>query len=291
MTDISPGRQPRQLLLATDLSPRYDRALDRARLLALEWKATLTVLAVRQGPGTPEEIPSWMDGKSRVHQFGTAARAELAEEFAGTGISPTLQVAEGDATRSILAAAGEDASNVVIIGASHNVTFQELILGSAAGGLVQGLAQPLLVVQQRARSSYGRIVVASDFTDVSRRALDTALTLFADRRITLYHVLDGDGNASPEMMQAAVAESARFLDRCALPAGARERIDVLVAQGPVTDAIARHVADESIQLVVLGVHRRSAVARVFKESLSDELLKQLPCDTLLVRATGGSDDG
>ncbi len=285
---------PRQLLLATDLSPRYDRALDRARLLALEWQAALTVLAVRQGPGTPEEIPSWMDGKSRIHQFGTAARAELAEEFAGTGVSPTLQVLEGDATRSILAAAeaAESANNaVVIIGASHNVTFQELILGSAAGGLVQGLAQPLLVVRQRARGSYSRIVVATDFTDVSRRALGTALQLFADRRITLYHVLDGDGNASPEMMQAAVAESARFLDRCALPAGARERIDVLVAQGPVTDAIARHVADEAIQLVVLGVHRRSAVARVFKESQSDELLAQLPCDTLLVRAMEGSDDG
>lgn len=284
MNDFAPGRRPQQLLLATDLSPRDDRALDRTRQLAIEWQAGLAVLVVHEGPATPEEVSSWLDGRSATHHFGIAMRAELAAEFAGTGISPTLQVGQGDVTASILDAAAGLGDALVIIGASRNVSFQELILGNAAGGLVQRLAHPLLVVRQRPRSAYARILVPTDLTDTCRHALATAIRLFPERRITLLHVAD------------AGADAQRFLDRCTLPPDVRERIDIVVSAGPVTEAIGRHVADAAIDLVVLGVHRRSAVARVFSESRSDELLQQLPCDTLLVRTSErsvsqGSDDG
>ena len=46
-----------------------------------------------------------------------------------------------------------------------------------------------------------------------------------------------------------------------------------------------HVEAAGTQLVVLGVHPRSALSRVFMGSISDELLRRLPCDTLLVRVT------
>lgn len=65
----------------------------------------------------------------------------------------------------------------------------------------------------------------------------------------------------------------------------------MIGHGTVADAMTRHVQAAGTQLVVLGVHPRSAFARVFVGSISDELLRRLPCDTLLVRATeGGADD-
>lgn len=289
MTD-SP--QPRRLLLATDLSPRCDRPLDRARQLAVEWRAELTVLVVQQGPSTPEEVAAWLDGGSTGHAFEPAARAELAEEFAGTGITPALQVVEGDVTEGILAAAATFADAVVVIGAATHAPVQQLILGSTAARLAQELAQPLLVVRQRTRRSYGRILVANDFSDASRRALETALRLFPGHPVTLFHVLEESvGDAAAAALQQAKADSERFLDRCALAPGARARIDIATGHGLVTDAVGRHVVEEAIGLVVLGVHRQSAVARVFKGSTSEDLLQQVPCDTLLVRAMEGSDDG
>ena len=92
---------PQRLLLATDLCAGCDRPLDRAKQLAREWQAELAVLTVRDGPQTPEEVASWLDGSPTVHAFELAARRELAEEFSGTGVTPTLQVLEGDVTDSI----------------------------------------------------------------------------------------------------------------------------------------------------------------------------------------------
>jgi nucleotide-binding universal stress UspA family protein len=42
---------------------------------------------------------------------------------------------------------------------------------------------PVLVVKQRARSAYKNIVVATDLSDTSRRALQVAMALFPDRRL------------------------------------------------------------------------------------------------------------
>lgn len=295
MNPITDSLPRRRLLLATDLSARCDRPLDRARQLALEWQADLTVLVVREGPETPEEVSSWLDGSSTVHGFGLAARAEIAEEFAGTGVTPAMLVVDGDVTNGILGAAAALGDAVVVIGASPDVPFEQLILGSTAARLVQELAQPLLVVRQRTRGSYARILVATDFADASCRALDTALRLFPGRPITLYHVLEGTAATPAEpsagALQEALARSEQFLQRCALPAGARERIQFMIGHGMVTDALSRHVVEEAIGLVVLGVHRQSAVARVFMGSRSEDLLQQLPCDTLLVRAAEGGGDG
>ena len=282
---------PQHLLLASDLCARCDRPLDRAKQLASEWRASVRVLMVREGPGTPEEVSSWLNHASTVHPFELAARADLAEEFAGTGIDATLQVVRGDVTDSIIGVAAV-LTDVVIVGASRADAFQQLFLGSTAARLVQELAQPLLVVRLRTRGCYARIVVATDFSDAARRALVTTVRLFPGRRISLLHVLDASAlpASSALAIQAAQEDSECFLDRCALPATVRERIDIVIGHGTVPDALTRHVQASGTQLAVLGVHPHSALSRVLVGNISDELLRRLPCDTLLVRACEGDAD-
>ena len=290
MYDSIPTFPPQQLLLATDMSVHGDRPLDRAKQLALEWQAHLTVLMVRELPGTPEEVSSWFDGSKVVHPFERQARFDLAEEFSGTGVIPALRVKRGDVSDGILDAAASPVHGLVIIGASRSETVGQLLLGSTATRLAQELAQPLLVVRQRSRGPYVRILVASDFGKASQRALEMAAGLFPGRQISLFHCIDDYPGAPADAVAAAVAGCERFLDGCALPAGTRERIDVKIGQGPLTGAMTSHVRDHATELVVLGVRQRSALSRVFMGSQSDELLRQLPCDTLLVRAMEGSAD-
>ncbi|WP_338758980.1 universal stress protein [Massilia sp. METH4] len=286
MNDLIDSARPQHLLLATDLTARCDRPLDRAKQLALEWRAGLTALVVQQGPSTPEEVSAWLDGGDTSHAFAPAARAELAEEFAGTGVEPVLQVLEGDVTDGILAAAATLGNGLVVIGASSDVAVHEVILGSTATRLVQDLAQPLLVVRRRTRGPYARILVANDFSDASRQALGTAVRLFPDRPITLFHAIDAEADAAE-----ATARSRQFLDASVPDAGQRGRIGVAVGHGLVSEAIGRRVVEDAIGLVVIGVHPQWTVARVFKGSTSEDLLQQLPCDALLVRAAEGGDDG
>ena len=285
---------PQRLLLASDLSARCDRPLERARQLATEWRASLSVLMVREGPGTPDEVSSWLNRVNTVHPFELAARAELAEEFAGSGLDATLRVVRGDVTDSIIGAAAALTDAVVIVGASRAEMFQQLLLGSTAARLAQELEQPLLVVRLRTRGSYARILVANDFGDAARRALAAAIRLFPGRRISLMHVLEHSApalaDANTSAILAAQEESECFLDRCTLPATVRERIDIVIGHGTVPDAFTRHAQAVGTQLVVLGVHPHSTLARVLVGNISDELLRRLPCDTLLVRASAGGAD-
>ena len=133
-------RPPSRLLLATDLCARCDRPLDRAKQLALEWQSELVILTVREGPRTPDEVGAWLDRDSAIPALELAARRELQEEFAGSGLAPTLQVAEGEVVAAILDAAGTLGDGVVVTGASGEEGFQELIFGSTAERLAQGLS-------------------------------------------------------------------------------------------------------------------------------------------------------
>lgn len=282
---------PSRLLLATDLCAHCDRPLDRAKQLALEWQSELVILTVREGPRTPDEVSAWLDREATVSALELAARRELQEEFAGSGVAPTLQVRDGEVVDAILDTAGTLGDGVVVTGASRDEGFQQLIFGSTTERLAQGLAQPLLVVRQRTRGAYARILVANDFSDASRRALETAVRLFPGRRIVLFHVLEALAEPVADAVPEMLAASERFLDGCALPPGARQHIAPFIGHGGVTGTIARYAHEHALQLVVLGVRERSSVARVFMGSRSDDLLLHLACDTLLVRAPEGGVDG
>jgi len=291
VNDSTLGARPQRLLLATDLCARCDRPLDRAKQLAAEWQSELVILTVREGPRTPEEVSSWLERDGATQAFELAARRELDEEFQGSGLVPVLRVAEGDVTDSILEAAGAMEDALVVTGASSEDSFQQLILGSTAERLAQDLLHPLLVVRRRARGPYERILVANDFSAAARRALETASRLFPGRRIVLFHVLEALAEPVAGAVQDALAASERFLDGCLLAPGAREHIATFIGHGSVTDTIPRYALEQATQLVVLGVHPQSGVARMFMGSRSDDLLQHLGCDTLLLRSREDHDDG
>jgi len=291
VNDSIRGPWPQRLLLATDLGARCDRPLDRAKQLALEFQSDLHVLTVREGPRTPDEVASWLDREGAPQGFELAARRELDEEFQGSPLVPTLQVLDGDVSDAILEVAGGMEDALVLTGAANDDSFQRLILGSTAERLAQDLVHPLLVVRQRTRGPYGRILVANDFSHAARQALETAARLFPGRRIVLFHVLEDLAEPVAGAVQEALEKSERFLDTCILDSDTRAKVATFIGHGSVTDTLCRYTRDEAIQLTVLGVHPQSGVARMFMGSRSEDLLQHLGCDTLLVRSRKGKDDG
>ena len=294
MPDPSPTTPP-GLLLATDLSARCDRPLERAKQLADEFSIPLVVLTVHDAPQAPGDVLQWQGGDAgRAHQE-RAAREEFAREFAGSPLQAAQRFATGAAPAAILDSAATLPGAIVVAGASQHDSLGDLLLGSTVEKLARGLAQPLLVVRQRVRGPYRRIMVATDFTPAAALALETAARLFPGRRITVFHAHDADMRVA-DMRVADVrvtdtlapdapphAELIRFLDNCALPPGARELVDPVIGKGEPASQLARHVVDNSIDLVVLGLHEESALMRLLTGSRSEYLLQAVVCDTLLVR--------
>ena len=298
MPDIAwkPGT-PRAILLATDLDGRCDRALDRAVALARGWQAKLVVLTVVEpAPAPPPrrgEVPS-----PHASQAALRAATRLRRDVgpAAEQVELELLVREGRIGDCIEAVAAEAGCSLVVTGVAHDALFGRHLLGSTVTWLSRHGHLPLLVVRDRVHGPYAGMVVASDFSDSSARALDVARGFFPGLAATLFTAFelpylglrDGDRERGVGDVHEATLHKAR--DFLAL----RGHADVAVAaaHGDAATRLAEHALATDAGLVVVASHGRGALFHLLIGSVAREVLDASPCDTLLVpepKARG--DDG
>ncbi|MDF3832699.1 universal stress protein [Cupriavidus basilensis] len=291
------GTTPDRLLLATDFSARCDRALDRAAQLASEWRAELVVLKVLEPAASADLALAWAGGRASDEPLLHLARQQLVRDLSGMNVPATLHTAwSNDAAAAIRTTAIGAHAGMVVTGVSRNEITGRFLAGSTVERLARSLPQPLLVVRYRAHASYQRIVVASDFSASSSRALQAAARLFPGRELILYHADDMPMSSlvkglpsslvegipsSPIGLDKQRAECSAFLAATGLPAHVKVR--PVIERGAVETALTQYVRQHDIDLVVMGTQGRGAIMSLLLGSTAAKLLDWLPCDTLLVR--------
>lgn len=280
---------PASVLLATDLSVRCDRALDRAAQLASEWQAMLVGVNVLETAQAPDLVLGWVGAQDDT-DLARFAEQQLQDDLSGLDVRVRLRIERGEPVQAIVKAARETGSGLVVTGVASNELWGRLLLGSTVESLTRQLPQPLLVVRQRPRGRYERILIATDFSDSSRHALHAAARYFPDRELVLYHateapmsdrlerVIDGETRRHIEE-----GDYAAFLAASDLPEDLRRRTRIIIEQGSLGVSLSRYVREHGVDLVVMGTHGRSGLMNVLLGSAASELLQWIPCDTLVVR--------
>lgn len=286
--DLPPPSPPARILLATDLSARCDRALDRAAQLATQWPAELIAFNVLEVT-SPDQALAWTagaDDKTRLN----VARQHLSRDLSRLGIAATLRtVCADDVGDAIEEMATSTQAALVVTGVARDETLGRFLLGSTVESLAQSLPQPLLVVRQRAWAPYQRIVITSDFSAASANTVLAAARLFAGRELILYHAdeigLGALAGQTPEKRPGrslAQARCAQFLASLALPAGTT--LKPVIEHGSLEPALTSYVRRHDIELVVMGRRGHSGLVAMLLGRTSTQLLDWLPCDVLIVPA-------
>ncbi len=99
----------KRLLVATDLSPRSDRALDRAVLVARQKGAALIVLHV-----IDDDLPAAV-AERRKAEAAAVIRQHLASAPDAPGLNVTVTVVYGEAVNEILRAAEDCDADLVVL--------------------------------------------------------------------------------------------------------------------------------------------------------------------------------
>jgi nucleotide-binding universal stress UspA family protein len=141
-----------------------------------------------------------------------------------------------------------------------------------------------------------RIMHPTDFSPASRPAFDKAIAMAkADRaELTVVHVLSpvmpvpGDGYISPKVYDEIAASSKAWaqkeLDRRVKKAkGAGVRARALLLDGVPHEQIIRAAKSRRADLLVLGTHGRSGLAKLFIGSVAGRVVSSAPCPVLTVR--------
>lgn len=284
------GQHPR-ILLATDLSARSDRAMDRATMLARRHGAELLVVHVVEP--TEEVLAaqarrfSPLPAHARLVEI---ARRELGTDLRDAGDALTIRIEEGVPADVILRVAKEQECDVIVTGVARNETLGRFTLGKTVDRLLRVSDVPLLIVTDRARGPYEKVVVATDFSDASRRALETAAAFFPNEELAVFHAYDGPGAYAAEdgaryraqLRLRARDEHSAFLKTVELPPEAIARFSVLLEWGD-PDRLLRELAQTgAVDLVVLGTRGRGGLLHALLGSVAERILAILPCDALVV---------
>ena len=280
------------VLVGTDLSPESEHALRQGAQLAAELSAKLFVCHV-----VPELIP---DGSV----FSEFRRANLKVE------DSLLSQARAAVEQQVSTILSSDTSVDVILesGTSHVGLLRQAeatgagVVVAAPGSVALDLARHgVAAVLIARRSPQGPVVAATDFSDVSLSAVHAAAAA-ARRRGSPLHLLHASdvglfalGHASAAAMPYLLSSPPITLEGLDdLRAVAKHRLEQTVAEmnlaattaiiaGSAADVIVKYAESIKAELVVVGTHGRSGLARLTLGSTAASVMESAPCSVLVVR--------
>lgn len=276
------------ILLATDLGCRSDRALDRAADLALRWGAALHVVHALKEHELAQDLPSWR----RPPDPRAVASEQVRRDLQGApGLSLEVFVERGEPADVILDLAGKRRYDLIVTGVASDEAFGGFSLGNTATRLIRDTEVPVLVVKTRTHGPYRKLVVATDFSEGSRQALETGLELLPGAAVGLFHafdlaydsLLDDKGAAREEAETRTLAESRRFLAATPAVADSGRPVSVACEYGPAGPLLREYVQVHKADLVVVGTEGRRGIAKVFLGSTAEDILEAVAADVLVVR--------
>lgn len=294
----APGA-PRSVLLATDLSARCDRALERALLIARRHDAKLVIVhafeELDEGTRTygRHAVPSWRRPPDAVQSTKRRIARGLRADLGDAIERATVVVEAGDPADVVERWVASERVDVVVTGIAREGPFatRPVIVGRTVEQLVRRLHVPILIVRNRARAAYDRVVVTTDYSEPSAFALQAALRFFPGQTLYLFHAAEAPYSTlvsdparhAQAYREACAAELQAFLDSIFLPDPDRARLVPVIEPGPPQRLIREYVDVHDADLVVLGTHGRGAMLEALVGSSTKSILSTLPCDALVVR--------
>lgn len=263
-----------KILCPVDFSEYSVKAYDYARSLAQHYGAKLLLQHVVQPLTSIYPYYSFPDAINEVFwDLETSAKQQLAEMISDHHGNGEVQrfVHKGTAPDCILAFAGAQAADLIVMGTHGRHGFDHFTMGSVTEKVLRKSHCPVLVVRKPAHDfvrpvdveepvHLKKILFCTDFSDHSTRALTYALSLAMEYNadLTLLHVLEDV--PSTDDLQANLGEVTRRLEELAPPeAGDWCNVHAAVRIGRPYQQILQMTIEGESDLVVMGVRGRNAV--------------------------------
>jgi universal stress protein E len=286
--------QIRRVLAATDFSSGARQAAVRAAQLASAHQAELTLLHVFEPDPfvALRDLVTGSDLQTRVEEQARMELAALAEAAARHQATPVHTALHTGSPLQELTTAARDA-DILVLGAQGSHPIRQFALGSTAERLSRTTDRPLLVVRNEPTGGYRRVLVAMDFSDASRRALQAALRLAPDAAVRLVHcfsvpfesrlriadVTDEQIDAYREHSRARAMDRLRDLLR---QSGIGTRVHASVRQGDARLELLGAADEDGSDLIAVGKQGQSLMADALLGSVTSWLLREASCDVLVM---------
>ena len=298
-----------KIIVGVDFSPEADVAAGQAVEIARHIGGEVVLVhcgdtvemppAGHRSPGARQAFEAY---RAQLGASLAASRGELAalrERLSGQGPVLSQMVMEGFPETALSEAAQFTGADLVVVGTHGRTGLRWFLLGSVAARVIRRCTADVLVArgERAGRGGFHRILVATDFSPGSERALDRGLDLAA--RGAVVDVVHYHGLRWPVMFHAGgplaplppppdpVAQriAMRAKVRGETLIGPRRGRDVKLGfhalPGTPMPSIVHRLLDHPYDLVVLGGHRRTSVPFVTLGSMTEAVVRSAPCSVLI----------
>ena len=301
--------QIKRIVCPVDFSEISRHAFDRALAVARSYNGEVTVMHVLQLPAHLPALayapagpgPLGFEVPDRVHISSELSRFLGLEQASDVPVHQEI-VEAGAVHKEILIQASRMSADLIVMGTHGRSGVDHLFLGSVAEKTLRTSPVPVLTVPPRAPEHaaasmpFRSVLCAVDFSQDSARALSYAASLaqHAGGRLTIMHVVElmvlgydpRDGGFDIEGLSKATVALARtqLQEYAAKVKAGTPGVETVLGDGKPYKDILREAEQRGADLIVVGVHGRSALDRLVFGSTADHLLRRAPCPILTVRA-------
>jgi len=289
MTEPPSALGLKRLLVATDFSPRADVALGRAVQIVSEHGAGLSLFHVRDADARDDMV-----SRQLTPSVEEALRQKIDKLSLPDKAAATFRIAIGKPFVEIIRGARDEGAELVVLGAHGEHFLKDLLLGTTAEKVVRKGDRPVLVVKRAAHSPYRRVLVAVDFSENSRYALELALRLAPQAQFHVVHVYQG---FEAQLRRAGIPESEIVRQLRPLVKEARQKMGAFLGgidhrgkpirqelwDGRPHHEITTVAKRVRAELVAVGSTGRTGLPYILLGSVAERTVRYAPCSVLTVR--------
>lgn len=287
---------PKKILCPTDFSPGSAQAIRAAVNIAKTTSGEIVLVHASYLPPSAL-IPEWTFPTESIEQLGRDADRELAAAEAEArklgAQRVSRKVVDGLPWRSICDAAEELAADLIVVGTHGRTGLARVLLGSVATMVIRHAPCSVLAVRGDDKiGPYRHILCPTDFSDPARHAIAAAAE-FAERGgagIMLLHVAELPAVYAGDPFLAYYRElekrTGAMLDKAASELRAKTQVPVATRARvghPGAQILEELEADRSYDLVVVGSHGHTGIARALLGSVAEKVARQAHCPVLVAR--------
>jgi universal stress protein E len=274
----------KRMLCATDLSPRSERAVQSAALLASRLDAQLMLLHVMAA--------------DQLVERAAQVREEIAQQFLSTrlptGREPKIEVRVGDCVQTIAAVAEKTDADLIVLGSQRRRALAPLI-GTTAERITSLARRPALIVNLESRVRYGAVVIAAELSDAFIRVarLAASLRLLEAPSVSIVHGFESPYRGPLYAEGFGLHAAQRYIEEWEKAAGKRlvQRLDaagiessrfrLVFQQTRPLRATRRVIRRVKPELLIVATKDRSMLKSVVRGSVANDVLRTLEYDILV----------
>lgn len=286
----------KKLIVASDFSKYSEYALLRAQSLAEHHTIPLHLIHVLKRTWA-QSIERFSTSEQQNNSIALIKSIEdklvsLTNKHP-SGISFNLSVLRGRAAEEIIQYSKENQGSLIIAGAHGQYYIHEHVLGTTSSDLIAQSNTPVLLIKKEPSFSYKKILIATDFSQTSKKAIEFVFQCFPNAQFQLLHVLDIFKSQYLQIDKVSVPESKLndderkdclehlddFLKSCNVN---HSQFDKKIMGGYLADTIVFHSKRWQANLLVFGAQGHSKLHYFLLGSVAKRLLQLSETDMLAV---------